>query len=186
MRVCVLQDKEDEETLLVRPRTTYLALSENLDRPETRRVVEGDHLEYQSSIPELLHKRAQEGRGHLSHPNKIHSEKAWTFLKMASTAIKVWFGQSKRATLFEGTCFKILLLIFCVFFRNSFPRLCGKVTSTLACEVNFYLTKVRSFVSNRVKQLIDFLPHFFDTQSVSLNDVSSCFFVKLNNHNLDT
>ena len=70
MRVCVLQDKEGEETLLVRPRTTYLALSENLDRPETRRVVEGDHLEYhgedqheQSSIPELLHKRAQEGRG---------------------------------------------------------------------------------------------------------------------------
>ena len=40
--------------------------------PETRRVVEGDHLEYhgedqheQSSIPELLHKRAQEGRGHV-------------------------------------------------------------------------------------------------------------------------
>ena len=97
--------------------------------PETRRVVEGDHLEYhgedqheQSSIPELLHKRAQEGRGHLSHPNKIHSEKAWTFLKMESPATKVWFGQSKRATLFEGTCFKILLLIFCVFFRNSFPK----------------------------------------------------------------
>ena len=60
------------------------------------------------------------------------------------------------------------------------------ILSTLACEVNFYLTKVRSFVSNRVKQLIDFLPHFFDTQSLSLNDVSSCFFVKLNNHNLDT
>ena len=49
---------------------------------------------------------------------------------MESTATKVWFGQSKRATLFEGTCFKILLLIFCVFFRNSFPKLCGKVTNT--------------------------------------------------------
>jgi len=47
---------------------------------------------------------------------------------MASTATKVWFGQSKRATLFKGTCFKILLLIFCVFFRNSFQRLCRKVT----------------------------------------------------------
>ena len=81
-----------------------------------------------SSIPELLHKRAQEGRGHVWHPNKIHSEKAWTCLKMESSATKVWFGQSKRATLFEGTCFKILLLIFCVFFRNSFPKLCGKVT----------------------------------------------------------
>ena len=81
VRVCVLQEWKGEETLLIRPRTTYLALSENLDRPETRRVVEGDHLEYhgedqheQSSIPELLHKRAQEGRGHVWHPNEIHSE----------------------------------------------------------------------------------------------------------------
>ena len=47
---------------------------------------------------------------------------------MESSATKVWFGQSKRATLFEGTCFNFLLLIFCVFFRNSFPKLCGKVT----------------------------------------------------------
>ena len=38
--------QKGEETLLVRPRTTHLALSENLDRPETRGVVEGDHLEY--------------------------------------------------------------------------------------------------------------------------------------------
>ena len=81
-----------------------------------------------SSIPELLRQCAQEGRGHLWHPNKIHSEKAWTCLKMESSATKVWFGQSKRATLFEGTCFNFLLLIFCVFFRNSFPKLCGKVT----------------------------------------------------------
>ena len=50
-------------------------------------------------------------------------KKSVDFLKMASTATKVWFGRSKRATLFKGTCFKILLLIFCVFFRNSFPKL---------------------------------------------------------------
>ena len=72
-----------------------------------------------SSIPELLRQCAQEGRGHLWHPNKIHSEKSVDFLKMASTATKVWFGRSKRATLFKGTCFKILLLIFACFLETA-------------------------------------------------------------------
>ena len=79
-----------------------------------------------SSIPELLHKCAQVGRGHLWHPNKIHSEKAWTCLKMESSATKVWFGQSKRATLFEGTCFKILLLIFACFLETASQNCVGR------------------------------------------------------------
>ena len=37
-------------------------------------------------------------------------------------------GEVKRAILFEGTCFVFLTTNFCVFFRNSFPKLCGKVT----------------------------------------------------------
>ena len=52
---------------------------------------------------------------------------------MESTATKVWFGQSKRATLFEGTCFKILLLIFACFLETA-SQLCGKVTGNLARE----------------------------------------------------
>ena len=84
-----------------------------------------------SSIPELLHKRAQEGRGHVWHPNKIHSEKAWTCLKMESSATKVWFGQSKKSYIVRGNLLWFSAANFCVFFRNSFPKLRGKVTLAL-------------------------------------------------------
>ena len=84
-----------------------------------------------SSIPELLRKCAQEGRGHVWHPNKIHSEKAWTCLKMESSATKVWFGQSKKSHVVRGNLLWFSAANFCVFFRNSFPKLCGKVTLAL-------------------------------------------------------
>ena len=45
---------------------------------------------------------------------------------MASTATKVWFGQSKRATLFKGTCFKILLLIFACFLETASQSCVGR------------------------------------------------------------
>ena len=64
---------------------------------------------------------------------------------MESTATKVWFGQSKRATLFEGTCFNFLLLIFCVFFRNSFPKLCGKVTLISPLKKRIFCPKTTKF-----------------------------------------
>ena len=48
------------------------------------------------------------------------------FLKMESTATKVWFGQSKRATLFEGSCFKILLLIFACFLETASKDCAGR------------------------------------------------------------
>ena len=81
-----------------------------------------------SSIPELLRQCAQEGRGHVWHPNKIHSEKAWTCLKMESSATKVWFGQSKKSYIVRGNLLWFSAANFCVFFRNSFQRLCRKVT----------------------------------------------------------
>ena len=81
-----------------------------------------------SSIPELLRQCAQEGRGHVWHPNKIHSEKAWTCLKMESSATKVWFGKSKKSHVVRGNLLWFSATSFCVFFRNSFQRLCRKVT----------------------------------------------------------
>ena len=89
-----------------------------------------------SSIPELLRQCAQEGRGHVWHPNKIHSEKAWTCLKMESSATKVWFGQSKKSYIVRGNLLWFSATNFCVFFRNSFPKLCGKVTN-LPAENNW-------------------------------------------------
>ena len=89
-----------------------------------------------SSIPELLRQCAQEGGGHLWHPNKIHSEKSVDFLKMASTATKVWFGRSKRATLFKGTCFKILLLIFACFLETASQNCVGRWRGGMSGSVN--------------------------------------------------
>ena len=62
-------------------------------------------------------------------------KKAWTFLKMASTATKVWFGQSKRATLFKGTCFKILLLIFACFLETASQSCVGRWQEVLRSRI---------------------------------------------------
>ena len=137
--VCVLQHKKGEELLLVRPRTTYWASRTSSERARTReasrtwqRNHQGRSAEKQA-IPCLKSNQIITGRTTWTKAYNIlirfTLKKAWTFLKMESPATKVWFGQSKRATLFEGTCFNFLLLIFCVFFRNSFPKLCGKVTN---------------------------------------------------------
>ena len=84
--VCVLQHKKGEETLLVRPRTTYWASRTSSERVDQGNQRLGELLREntlntmvrmntsKSSIPELLHKRAQEGRGQVWHPNEIHSE----------------------------------------------------------------------------------------------------------------
>ena len=65
--------QKGEETLLVRPRTTYWA-----SRTSSERVDQGNQ------------------------QSQIHSEKAWTCLKMESSAIKVWFGQSKKSHVVRG------------------------------------------------------------------------------------
>ena len=54
--------------------------------------------------------------------------KTWTCLKMESSATKVWFGQSKKSYIVRGNLLWFSATNFCVFFRNSFPKLCGKVT----------------------------------------------------------
>ena len=120
------------------PRTTYWASRTSSERAGTREASRSWQRNHQGrsagkqSIPCLKSNQIITGRTTWTKAYNIlvrfTLKKAWTFLKMESPATKVWFGQSKRATLFEGTCFKILLLIFCVFFRNSFPKSWGKVT----------------------------------------------------------
>ena len=46
--------------------------------------------------------------------------------------------------LFEGTSFVFLTINFCVFFRKSFPKLCGKVTAPL--KVNGFYVKFSSLI----------------------------------------
>ena len=76
---------------------------------------------------------------------------------MESTATKVWFGQSKRATLFEGTCFKILLLIFACFLETA-SQLCGKVTyvssDKAACHMSTILDVIPENFSQNISSMI--------------------------------
>ena len=134
---CLRPKTKRGETSSVRwPRNTYWASRTSSERAGTREASRSWQRNHQGrsagkqSIPCLKSNQIITGRTTWTKAYNIlvrfTLKKAWTFLKMESPATKVWFGQSKRATLFEGTCFKILLLIFACFLETASQDCVGR------------------------------------------------------------